>query len=516
MKKAYLYTLLFCGGLLLFYSCRKDLSTHDSNKISGITFDTTGQSSLSVFQYDTLVLNPNVNLNGLKGSDLAYEWKINLTPGALNYQLIGTERDLEFVPQMKPTKAGEFHQVLYTITDRANGLQYIMAWPLAIRNSIGEGLVIAETSDGSTTDLSHIMSPLVTTNYHTESVKHHVFSSINGTTIPGLLKQLQFTKLNSVGEIMLGISDNSIAAVKTLDYTLARMNEELFFSPVGERKPQMLGALTQSDVYVGNGKLTAVWLANSKKFGLPFDNKFTVPAHVALNGRSDNPAVVISFYEEVAESFVYQASVSFGDKNMHAMPDTNQGAFNAGHLPGKVNVAAATSQSGEFLHLLKDKTTGAYGLYVLEGGSYDANWTFVPPAPKTYVDLSDAPEIADARYFVLLDDQKVMYYGTKTKIYAVLYGSSTHSYAERYTLTGGDEITTLQVYRQADYPKRLDGSGVPYLATNNKQLILSTYNGTEGKVHLLPMKNIGLGNIDKDAVKTYGGFKRITAIGTQL
>lgn len=516
MKRILLYTLLICCGMQFFSACRKDLSTLDTSKINGVTFDTTGQGSLSVFQYDTLVLQPKLNLNGLNSADLAYEWKINLNPREINYQVIGTGRDLEFVPQMKPTKANEFHQVLYTITDKTNGLQYVMSWPLTIRNSIGEGLVIAETADGVTSDLSHIMSPRVTTDYSSESVKRQVFSSINGTTIPGVLKQLRFTTLNSVGEIMLGISDNTIAGVKTLDYTLARMNEELFFTPVAGRNHQMLGSLQQSDVYVGNGKLTAFWLATNKKFGVPFDSKFTVPDHVALNGRSDNPAVVISFYDEVEETFVYQASVSFGDKKMYAMPDSDQAAFNAGNLPGKVNVAAGVSQSGEFLHLLQDKASGAFGLYVIEGGKYDANWNFVPPAPKTYVDLSDAPDISNAQYFVLLDDQKVMYYATKTKIYAVLYGSSTPGFSERYTVSGGEEITTLQVYQQADYPKRYDGWDPPYIATNNKQLIMSTYNGTEGKVHILPMINIGLGNIDEANVKTYGGFKRITAIGTQL
>jgi hypothetical protein len=45
---------------------------------------------------------------------------------------------------------------------------------------------------------------------------------------------------------------------------------------------------------------------------------------------------------------------------------------------------------------------------------------------------------------------------------------------------------------------------------------MSTYNNTEGKVYIMPMKNIGLGNIDEPNIKVYNGFKRISAIGTQL
>src|SRR5690606_30809176 len=128
-----------------------------------------------------------------------------------------------------PTKANEFYQVLYVVTDQTNGLQYAMAWPLTIRNSIGEGLVIATTADGVNSDISHIMSPLVTTDFASESVKRNIYSAVNEATIPGVLKQVRYTKLNAVGEIIMGISDETIVAIKTLDYSKVALNEELFF-----------------------------------------------------------------------------------------------------------------------------------------------------------------------------------------------------------------------------------------------------------------------------------------------
>jgi hypothetical protein len=516
MKKIFLYTLFLVTSVLMLNSCRKDLSTLDIAKIKGVSFDTTGQSSLSVFQFDKLIVKPKINIEGVNAANLKYEWRINAGPNLLDYRVIGTERDLEFEVKAPPTKANEFYQVLYVVTDQSNDLQYVMAWPLAIRNSIGEGLVIATSADGINTDISHIMSPLVTSNYSSESVKRNVFSGVNGTTIPGILKQLRFTKLSGAGEIMMGISDQTMVAIKTLDYTQAGLNESLFFLGVPNRKNQLIGGLTQSDVYVGNGKLTAVWLELSKKFGLPFDAKYTVPNHVALNGNSDYPLVVISFYYEEKGIFVYQPSVSFGDKNMHPLLPVAQGAFDPSATPNKINLAAGVTQAGEFLHVLKDKSTNKVGLYMVEGGKYDDNWNQLPPAPKAFYDLSNAPDIQNAVHYVLLDDQKVLYYATKTKIYAMLYGSATPTFSERYTAPAGEEITTLQVYRQADYPKRFDGWDPPYISTNNKQLIMSTYNNTEGKVYIMPMKNIGLGNIDEPNIKVYNGFKRISAIGTQL
>ena len=512
MKKIFLYTLLLFTSVVLLNSCRKDLSSLNTDKINGVAFDTTGQGSLSVFQFEKLVVRPNLKMEGVNEANLKYEWKINNGPGLLDYQVIGTQRDLDYEVTLVPTKANEFYQVLYVVTDQTNGLQYAMAWPLTIRNSIGEGLVIATTADGVNSDISHIMSPLVTTDFASESVKRNIYSAVNEATIPGVLKQVRYTKLNAVGEIIMGISDETIVAIKTLDYSKVALNEELFFTPVPGRKNDQIGALTQSDVYIGNGKLTAVWLEISKKFGIPFDNKFTVPAHVALNGHSYGPAVMISYYDEVKGTFVYQPSIaSWGDRNSYELAATPQGAFDPANMQGKVNLAASVSQEGEFLHILKDRSSSDIGLYVIDGGAYMIN-----PSPKAYFDLSAAPEIQSAERFVLLDDQKVLYYATKTKIYAVLYGASTPTFSERYTAPAGEEITTLQVYQQANYPKKDLNWDPPYIATNNKQLIMSTYNGTEGKVYILPMINIGLGNIDVPNIKTYNGFSRVTAIGVQL
>jgi len=47
-------------------------------------------------------------------------------------------------------------------------------------------------------------------------------------------------------------------------------------------------------------------------------------------------------------------------------------------------------------------------------------------------------------------------------------------------------------------------------------LLAATYNGSEGKVYLLPLINTGIGNIDTPNIKTFTGFDRITAMNTQL
>src|SRR5699024_11154268 len=101
----------------------------------------------------------------LPDSRLSYQWKINLEPGTDFYEVIGDKKNLIHVAKLRPNDVRNPYQILLTVTDNKTGLQYLMGWPLQVLNSLGEGLVVAASKDGNTTDLSLIMAPKVTENY---------------------------------------------------------------------------------------------------------------------------------------------------------------------------------------------------------------------------------------------------------------------------------------------------------------------------------------------------------------
>src|SRR5690606_10915981 len=156
----FLFSLIALGFLIA--SCRKDLSTMDVNKIQDIEIDTTGNGQLNVYQFDHLVLEPVLKMGGIRESDLSYSWKINHIPGDTAFFLLSNDRKLDQEIKLKQNTAGKFHNLLYTVRDNTNGLEYTMTWHLTVLNNIGEGLVVAETSEDGNSDLSHIMSPRVT------------------------------------------------------------------------------------------------------------------------------------------------------------------------------------------------------------------------------------------------------------------------------------------------------------------------------------------------------------------
>ena len=512
-KYIYLFfiAILLSGGFIA--SCHDDSSTLDINDIGTIEFETSGISELSVYQFEHLVVEPQININRISESDLTYTWRINLEPRDTTFVVIGTDKNLDYVAELRPNEANYYYTLTLTVSNRANGLEYMMAWETTVKNPLGEGLVVAETGNNTNTDLSIIMSPEVTEGYSGENILRHVYSINNGgALIPGLVKQMRFAIVYTVNSLFT-ITDNSLVKVETFDYSYAGMNDDLFYASKETYSPQSLGGVFQGGLYVGNHRLTSTNLGITQKFGLPFDFSFEVPDDVATNPfTGPDVHVVINFYDELLGGFVYLPAVSpFGDHNMHAYKPVSGAVFDPSSVPGKINLAAATNVEGDFLHLLQDKTSGEVGLYVLDKGGEDYP-DIIAPAPKAYYNLSEAPEIENATQFVFLNNQKVMFYATATKIYAVLYGTSTPTFEKRYTAPAGEEITSLQVYQQAGYPD--NSADDPYISTNNKQLVMSTYS-TEGKVYLLPFKNLGAANIDTENIKTFGGFGRITAITPQ-
>ncbi|MGI0107025.1 PKD-like family lipoprotein [Salinimicrobium sp. WS361] len=509
--KTLIKIMALCFVAALLHSCFKDESTLDVNTIEGVEIDTSGISNLTIYQFENLIVEPDLVTDGLAEERLSYEWKINLEPDDTVYQVLGEQRNLNSEIIFSSTEPGDFHQLVYTVTDGQTGIDYIMTWPLRILNSIGEGIVVAETPDGINTDLSHIMSPEVTPDFASTDVKHNVFSTLNGTTIPGITKQLKGYTIFGENAI-IGITDEMIYKINPLDYSLAGTDGGLFYVAPESFNPQKLDAVNQGSIIVNNGELTSTFLGVSRKFGVPFTSDYDVPEVFAVNPAA-NPAVTLNFYSEELERFIYQPSLTqFGDRTMHLIPGDEGAEFDPANLSGKKNLAASAGTNGNFRHVLQDEASGEVGLYIFDGGQSIYPDIF-PPAPIAYFDLSQAPEINEAQYFAFLDDQRILYYATTTKIYAVLFASSSLQVEERYTLPAGEEITTLQVYQQADYPFR---STDDYLPLNNDALLMSSYDNTQGKVYLLPLINTGLGNVDTSNITSYEGFSRITALGIQL
>ncbi len=516
MKRIKIFLLTaIATAFLLFVGCRKDDSSLSDNSLPDITFGYTLAEAISVYQFNTLQLDPKINFDGSDKSKYTYTWKINPDPRDTAFITISESEILSYEVGLIPNTGTNYHTLKLYVTNIDNKLQAIHYWQLTILNNIGEGLVIATTKDNANTDFSHIMSPEVTTNYTDVSVKRNILTGANGTGISGLVHDLYFANVRG-GNRVYALTNNNMYAYNTLDYSYVGDKNDLFVIPPADISPTSFYYCYQNDVYLGNNMLYFGWFATAAKIGVQSLYAQPIPKIIALNANSTNaqtydPALRIHYYDDKNSKFGYIQGVSaIADKAQYFSPNEEYNGINSGNYPNKTNVAAGISVDRGFLHLLKDKTSGAFELLVFDAGVYNYGEPYVAPRGVKKIDLSTAPEIANATQFVLLDNQSVMYYATATKIYAVIYAGASAIIEERYTVPAGESITTLDIYRQYGYPNQSS-----YIATNNKQLILSTYNGTEGKVRLLPLINIGAGNIDNANIKTFNGFDKVLAVVPQ-
>ena len=497
-------------------ACKKDLSTLDVNPIAGVTLDKEGATSLSVTQFDRLIIEPKLNFNGADEGNFNFQWKVTLDYNDTTSKVLSNAKLLDAKIEMVPNGANQAYTLTFTATDKENGLKYITTWPLIVLSSIGEGLVVATTADGINSDLSHIMSPLVTTNFTNQSVKFNVYSGANNTTIKGLVKQMRFTtalRLVPRGSVntLFAMTDNSLTRINTVDFSKAGQDDDLFYTPKGSYNFQAIGGKSQADIFIENGKLSLVYHGINDKIGIPFDIQANIPGVFALNRINNNQGISFSFYEETKGKFMYIPFIStltFLDRNAYVHADQPASVFNPGNLPNKTNIAAGIGVDEEFVHVLKDKATASVNMYVFDKGVSSTS-PAVAPKPKSIFDLTAAQGIAEASNFVVLDNQRVVYYTSGNKIYAILYGGAAPIIEERYIVPAGESITTLQIYQHSDYPWNST-----LLTGSNNQLVMSTYGGNvgTGKVYILPMTNLGVGNINQGAVKIFTGFNRVTAI----
>ena len=517
MKKNNIYKLL----LLLFIttvlqSCFEDETTYDSNKFDEVVVDTTGMPEVNILQFETLKIEPNIQTEA-DPSALTYTWKVNAEVRDTTMTIIGVEKDLEYEVVLPISKPGESYNLCLIVTDNVNEINYITRWSLTVKNALGQGLVVADSKDGSKTDLSLIMGEKITKEYDYDETKIHynIYSTFNNDAcIDGVVKKMLQRNIYGVMSL-LAITDNSILRITTEDYTLFTKDDGMFYLDYGTYDPGNIYAFNQNDIYVENGSLFCTWLGVSDEFNVPKDNPQYFPDIMAVN-HFLYPKCALTFYDEAAGKFGYVPKLTSSQVNL--FEESLDTEFNPVNVPNKENLEAAVSTNSDFIHVLKDKTTNNVEMYIFnQGVTTYGEPGYGVPVPEKRIDLSSAPEISSASNFVICDDQNVIYYTAGNNLYSIVYSSSTPSISLRYA--SDCEITTLQMFNEVNYPIQYydeNWSLIPFISTNNNHLIMSTYDGNEGKVLIMPIDNLGIGTINQDGIEEIGGFGKISAITPQL
>ena len=146
--------------------CYEDKSTYATDLIPDIVLTDTETTAIYTGYLEQIDFAPELTQDGkvLEDNDnYTYTWELNEVPDENQFQTISTERELHVtVPNGISTTP---YLLKLTVKDTENDLEYLFWWDLYIQSAFLDGLVISDTKDGATSDLTLVLNQKLTTNY---------------------------------------------------------------------------------------------------------------------------------------------------------------------------------------------------------------------------------------------------------------------------------------------------------------------------------------------------------------
>jgi len=552
MKKI---TYLFLGSLtalLCQTSCYDDNSTLATENIGNVGFDG-NQTELYIGFQETLKVAPSLQLaEGTAVDALTYEWALTETYGSTNneYEIIGTEQELNWI--MDRPIASAPYTLKLTITDTAHDdLKYIYAWKVYVQSSFLDGLLICDTQDGQTSDLTLINNSSFTVNYSKEEhIFRNMLTTATGAPYDGLIQTLVYQLQGSMSSThtnqVWALTDRGdCVRFKCVDYSVnGRMSDESLF--VDQAAGMQVYSIFKSyqDIYaLTNNSIYSVTPTNANRFNSPTNSlkTYRVSNNVVANSPntsySANYLVSYSnnhanFYDDEKGQFITLSGMGTFTQVQTFAASMN---FDPNNLPGQTAVAGVVFEDAtQVVFLLKDNASGNYSIYTLstyvsEDGYYLdpdnwSGWTVITPeqpaaAKSKYAIPAEGKTLLDKAISVFFSNKNlVLYVATSEGIYAINYGAGTTATVAttaKFAPSGGETVVKAKMYQQGIYLHDLGAilgsyATVPELPLSNNSVMVATQtSANEGKVYVIPITQAAAGTLDASQAKIYTGFGKI-------
>lgn len=480
---------------------------------------------LRVDYLEDINFEPIVKMGGKTNpTGVSYRWEINQTPGSTEFVVLGRERNLKTTINNHILSAS--YRLIFTAIDDKHGIEYQKSWPLFVSSSFREGIVVADTRDGSSSDLSHIMDNNITTSYNGgEKIKYNIWKSASGNSHPALIKSINYayhrpSSILTKNVITAIFQNKDISMFDCVDFSLYKSAEHIFPGKGANFDPQAFYTINNAQwILVANNM---AYLFNSNQgitsFMLPASGVNYVDKGVMVADNSAGSGPYAFWYNSNTGKF-YNISMTFTTPATGG-EYTTQGVFDPTNLPNRRVVAGDISMDGvTSVMLLKSEITGNYELYAISFSFSDSNWNLTPSTPKLKADLpSDLTPILNSAVSVFFSMfEPIMYIATSSRIYAVNFGGGVISYGEKYSAPAGETISMAKLFVQGRYRLNRkefnETSGPIYeapLALNTKAVVVATQSGEyNGSIYLIPQSGTGNGDLNSVNAKKYSGFGKI-------
>jgi hypothetical protein len=506
-------------AVLLTAGCYQDDSTANYKIVNPINIVDEGGESLSVYPSDTLRINPISYKEGRSDSKLTFSWTLhnqNIVPTVLGESMT-LKAKMDFQPM------GAAYRLVYRVTDPESGLFVEKIYSVTVMSPFGTGLIVCDSRDGETSDVSLIMHRNFRTGYADETVMRNLFSMFNDRNIEGLVTGAVSTYYQNFATLTIA-TPKVVERVDPRDYSFIDRNGAIFYNDPGvyNIKAVLNDANSGYDIINNDGR---IYVRSFQLGNRLFAYHFTMPDMSATD-----ITMVHKPYWNAALCFdqlngrflsLNNSSNRFTVIPAHAMdtfPCTGWEDYEClaifdGSTVGRYSRTHA---------VVKHKTTGR--IQVLAFGNDTSSYPYKLFTYQTF-DLAPevCPEIDKAKFFCSTEAAQGIYYATGDKIYLVstIVANDLRTTVE-YTAPDGEEITFLYPwinYRASgtvDYtnPNPAAANPIVTAASRNRMLVVSTYNPStrEGFVNTVAIANMVSGTLEqnRELHKRFDGFGRIS------
>ncbi|MSA63548.1 hypothetical protein GKD43_00565, partial [Odoribacter splanchnicus] len=172
-------------GSLFLASCFEDDSSLNYKLMNPIVIDLGDEpTTYKVFAFDTLEIKPITYKEGVPDADLSFKW--TLEGNTIIPKVIDSTMTLKYMVDV--SAQNNAYKLVYEVRDNTTDIIQEQVFDVTVMSPFGSGLIVCDTKDEMTSDVSLIMAYNFTDSYHKEqdTVMRNLFSSVNGRKINGV------------------------------------------------------------------------------------------------------------------------------------------------------------------------------------------------------------------------------------------------------------------------------------------------------------------------------------------
>ena len=526
MKRNIIFGCFIIFTMISMISCYDDDSTLPTIDLPEIVVDRSSQGKYlpanfgEKFHYEPKLGKLQENgdtlwLSEEEYNDFNYIWKMSLTASSDTIsEVISDQRVLDIDMVADPNSGAGNYALMLQVIHKASGATKQLNWEVRVEGAFTAGLLVADTKDETSSDISLIVTRSYNESealesYADDKIMRDILSMVNKKKLDGVISDLTYMRYRKDELVTVLIKDKSLVQLEASTMKENARDMQAFIYEPAVYKPEKIfvGNYFNYSMLINDGKVHYYYPKDGgTKYSHTPEFEYVVAPVIVRFSMTGSRMLL---FDNKGSKFV-----AFNNGNTTDIAETEGAAFQANDMPGCELVYGDYAGSMQYLLRCLVKKDGKFYIYELGQQKLDGKFIY---------DMSGCTDLDKATSYAFSNKYDEFYYAVDNKIYvAILNKSNSFTSKITHEFAAGEKVTHLLMhngdwgYANGYTTWNENGDGTPmWIESKDNLLTAATYNASckEGKVYTLPIQYGGSGKFAAEKyINSYGGFGRITAI----